>query len=163
MTPISPAQAHKNANALRRAGIGYLDCGVFSPEGRLAEPFLCFVGGSGEVFSRLCPLLRCVAPDCRHMGPAGRGQAMRIICLSLAAGLERELEKAAGLAASLGVRRDYFLDSLRLFESVAQPLAELEGGTPAFPQKELEQAARIAKEMGRRAKTLHTAQNNKLE
>lgn len=150
LTPVSPAQAHKNANACRRAGIGYLDCGIFSPGGRLSEPFLCFVGGSGDVFAHLCPLLRCFAPDCRHMGPSGRGQALRMVCLSLAAGLERELEQAAALAGKLGVRRDYFFQSMAAFEAVARPLAALEGGEPAFSAAELEQGQRVAGEIGRR-------------
>lgn len=158
-TPVSPAQAHKNANIFRRAEIGYLDCGVFSPGGQIAEPFICFVGGGGETFSRLNPLLRCVAPDCRHMGPSGRGQAVRMLCLSLAAGIERELENAAGLAGSLGIRRDYFMDSIRLFESVAQPLAALTGDAPAFSAGELEEGDRISGEIGRRAKAFEITNN----
>lgn len=150
LTPVSPAQAHKNANACRRAGIGYLDCGIFSPGGSLKEPFLCFVGGNGDVFARLCPLLRCFAPDCRHMGPSGRGQAVRMVCLSLAAGLERELERAAGLASELGIRRDHFLDAIGGFETVARPLAAIGGGEPAFSPAELEQGERVTVEIDRR-------------
>lgn len=158
-TPVSPAQAHKNANIFRRADIGYLDCGIFSPGGQIQEPFLCFVGGSGETFSRLNPLLRCVAPDCRHMGPSGRGQAVRMLCLSLAAGIERELEDAAQLAGTLGIPRDYFMDSIRVFESVAQPLAALTGDRPAFSAGELEEGRRIAGEIGRRAKAFQSIEN----
>lgn len=158
-TLTSPAQAHKNANACRRAEIAYLDCGVFSPGGRLREPFLCFVGGSGEAFSRLCPLLRCIAPDCRHMGPSGRGQAVRMLCLSLSAGLERELEKTVALAGALGLRRDYFLDSIAILESVAQPLAALDGASPAFDPEELTQGVRVTDEMERRARRFAKAEN----
>lgn len=156
-TPLSPAQAHQNANVFRRAQIDYLDCAIFSPDTDLDSPFLCFVGGSGAVFSRLCPLLRCIAPDCRHMGPAGRGHAARMLCLSLAAGLERELTHTAELAEQIGIERAYFLDALTDFSIIARPLAALAGEPPAFLPETLKQGERIAQEMRLRLRQKNSA------
>ncbi len=150
-TPLSPAQAHQNGNAFRRVRIGYLDCGIFAPNEQLTEHFLCFVGGNGKIFSRIYPLLRCIAPNCRHMGPAGRGQATRILCLSLAANLQHQIEQSVQLAETMGIGRDYFLDCIGGFDEIARPFAAISGNEPAFPLEELRQGEQIAGEMIQRA------------
>lgn len=151
LTQISPALAHKNANAFRRFDVGYLDCGIFSKSGGLKEPFLFFVGGSGGLFQSLGALLRCIAPDCRYMGPAGRGQAVRLFCRALTAKLQGQVEDSVRLAASFGIPREAYLSALLELPEIGNPLGALGGGAAAFSAEALEQDERIVDEMARRA------------
>ena len=117
----------------------------------MTEPFSMFVGGNGESFSAVQSLIRCFAPECRYVGPSGRGQAMRIICRALASKLMCSIKDMEALAASFGVGRSAFIDLLGSFEEIAVPLAELEGKRPPFDYKELLRDAVLADEMARRA------------
>ena len=150
LTDTSPALAHSIANGMRRFGVSYLDCGVFGRNG-LTEPFSMFVGGGGESFAAVQPLICCFAPDCRYVGPSGRGQAMRIICRALAAKLMRSIKDTEALAASLGIGRTAFVELLGPFTEIAMPLAELEGKISPFTNEELSHDAALAAEMARRA------------
>ena len=150
LTDTSPALAHSIANRMRRFDVSYLDCGIFGRNG-LTEPFSMFVGGNGESFSAVQSLIRCFAPECRYVGPSGRGQAMRIICRALASKLMCSIKDMEALAASFGVGRSAFIDLLGSFEEIAVPLAELEGKIPPFDYKELLRDAFLADEMARRA------------
>lgn len=151
LTDCSPVQAHKNANALRRLGVGYLDCGIVSRNGCLSDPFLFLIGGDGALFSSLYTLLRCVAPDCRYMGPSGRGRAVRLICLALCARLQQQVEEAALLADSFGIRREAFFDALDPLPQIADPLAALHCRWPLLDSTELAKAEQLVAEMERRA------------
>ena len=150
LTDTSPSLAHSIANRMRRFDVSYLDCGIFGLNG-LTEPFSMFVGGNGESFSAVQSLIRCFAPECRYVGPSGRGQAMRIICRALASKLMCSIKDMEALAASFGVGRSAFIDLLGSFEEIAVPLAELEGKIPPFDYKELLRDAFLADEMARRA------------
>ena len=150
LTDTSPALAHSIANRMRRFDVSYLDCGIFGRNG-LTEPFSMFVGGNGESFSAVQSLIRCFAPECRYVGPSGRGQAMRIICRALASKLMCSIKDMEALAASFGVGRSAFIDLLGSFEEIAVPLAELEGKIPPFDYKELLRDAFLVDEMARRA------------
>ena len=149
-TETSPAMAHAVANGMRRRGARYLDCGLFGREG-LKEPHLIFVGGSGETFGRVYPLLHCIAPDCRYVGPSGRGQAMRLLCRALAARISDVVEDAAALAGSFGVERELWLDALSAFPEIADPMAVFRGETPGFVRANLQSDLEVVNEMARRA------------
>ena len=150
LTRISPALAHKNANALRRRQVQYLDCGIFTAQADLSTPFLFFVGGSSEAFQRVQSLLRCVAPDCRYMGPSGRGQAARVICGAMTAELEETARRCLSLASGLGMSPECFTG----FAAIADPLAFLQNRSAPFSPASLEQDKLLAREMEQRAKLL---------
>lgn len=150
LTDTSPALAHTVANGMRRRGARYLDCGIFGTDG-LRAPFILFAGGSGEAFAAAQPIIRCFAPDCRYLGPAGRGRAGRLFCRALTARLQDCVQESAASAELFGIDPDYFLDSLGRFAEIADPLGALGGGEPTFSPRELARDAALVREMERRA------------
>lgn len=153
LTPASPALAHAVSNGMRRHGVRYIECGIYGREG-LEQPFLLFAGGSGEAFSAALPLLRCFAPDCRHLGPAGRGKAGRLLCRALDDSLQKAVAEIGDTASMLGIGRERFLDSLGGFSGIADPLAALGGGSPVFPRELLAADTDMVSQMRQRAETL---------
>ncbi len=154
LTDISPALAHTIANGMRRYHVRYLECGIFGRNG-LTDPFLLFVGGSSTAYAEALPLLRCIAHDCRYMGPAGRGKAARLLCRWLAYKLEQTVEETATLAKRFALGES-FPEALADFVKIANPLAELEGKNAAFSMRELEQDAELMERMIRRADTMRS-------
>ncbi|MEM1485929.1 NAD(P)-binding domain-containing protein [Oscillospiraceae bacterium PP1C4] len=155
LTDTSPALAHTVANGMRRHGAQYIDCGIFGANG-LTDPFILFAGGNGEAFAAVQPIIRCFAPDLRYMGPAGRGKAVRLLCRALAAQIQESIGETAALAASMGIDERYFLESLSAFAEIAQPLAALGGGEPAFSIQELMRDVAVVEEMSSRAALLRS-------
>lgn len=175
MTLQGPAQANKNARAMRALGAYYFDCGIFSAPGAFdgktrvtaraaagqrpanaQTRFLMFVGGNSTVYGRISPLLRCISPNCTHMGPAGRGQAVRLFCGALAYNLDGQVCEIARLARRFGIPPEIMYEALREFPKVANPLGRLGGGKPSFEPEQLYAQAQLVEEMRRRSECAQT-------
>ena len=156
LTEISPALAHHIANGMRRFGVHYIDCGLVGKAG-LTAPFMLFVGGASSAFSQAGPLIRCFAPNCRYMGPSGRGQAVRLLCRDLSYQIQQQVEQTTALAEALGIGRSYFLESLQPFGEITHPLWMLEGEQPVFSQEKLKKDAKLVSQMQQRAFANKTA------
>lgn len=162
MTEQGPAQAGKNAAAMRQLGAFYFDCGVFTSRShefgasfsrsKGEKRLMIFVGGSSAQYAKIAPLLRCIAPGCTHMGPPGRGQALRLMSGALAYNIDMQALRMARLAERLDIPKNVFYQALRDFSRTAKPLSRLSGGKPPGAVREYRENAALVDEMELRAR-----------
>ncbi len=75
--------SQRRAQALREAGIGYVDVGTSGGVWGLEEGYSLMAGGDEAVVARLAPLLRTLAPapdrGWAHVGPSGAGHYAKMV------------------------------------------------------------------------------------
>ncbi len=75
--------SQRRAEALREAGIAYLDVGTSGGVWGLAEGYSLMVGGDAQAAARLSPLFQALAPapdrGWGHVGPSGAGHYAKMI------------------------------------------------------------------------------------
>jgi 3-hydroxyisobutyrate dehydrogenase len=80
LTTSDPAEGEGLSRALGARGVGYLDAAMTGGAQGAAEGTLALmIGGEAEVLERVRPVLDCLATRLFHLGPAGRGQAMKLV------------------------------------------------------------------------------------
>ena len=70
-----------------------------------------FVGASPDVFTRIEPLLRCLASEVTHCGDVGSGQVVKILNNMVVVGTVTALCEAAAIANSAGVSTQTLFDA----------------------------------------------------
>jgi 3-hydroxyisobutyrate dehydrogenase len=115
MTTTGPEPARKVAKALEARGIGFVDAPVAGSVGPAAEGTLAIMaGGSDEAVERARPLFEILGDPERtwHVGPAGAGQAAKLMVNLVLGGVTVAVAEAYTLGRVLGLSPDLALDVL---------------------------------------------------
>jgi 3-hydroxyisobutyrate dehydrogenase len=160
LTTSDPEDGAALARDLASRGVGYLDAAMTGGAQGAAEGTLSLmIGGEPDVLARVRPVLEVFASRLFHLGPAGRGQAMKLVhnailhatYLATCEGLR--MAERAGIDAreavavlNAGNARSY-VSEVRFPRDVLkdEPSAKSAVGTLA---KDLALAARMAERMG---------------
>jgi len=115
-----PALARELAEASARRGAAFAD----APVARTAQAAIdgalsIMVGGPEETFARIRPLLDCMAAEVTHCGPAGAGQAVKLLNNMVVAVTVVALSEALAAARASGA-----VDGRVLFETLARSSAD---------------------------------------
>jgi 3-hydroxyisobutyrate dehydrogenase len=160
LTTSDPEEGAALARDLAARGVGYLDAAMTGGAKGAAEGTLSLmIGGEAEVLARVREVLEVVAARLFHLGPAGRGQAMKLVhnailhatYLATCEGLRMAERAGIGAAEAVAVlnagnARSY-VSEVRFPRDVlkAEPSAQSAVGTLA---KDLALAARMAERLG---------------
>jgi 3-hydroxyisobutyrate dehydrogenase-like beta-hydroxyacid dehydrogenase len=80
MSSIAPLASREVAAKLAEKGVEMLDAPVSGGQPKAIDGTLSVMVGSDEsVFTRIKPLLECIASDITHCGAPGTGQAMKLV------------------------------------------------------------------------------------
>jgi 3-hydroxyisobutyrate dehydrogenase len=80
LTTSDPEEGEALARSLAEQGVGYLDAAMTGGAQGAAEGTLSLmIGGEDTVLERVRPVLEVFAARLIHLGPAGRGQAMKLV------------------------------------------------------------------------------------
>ena len=80
LTTSDPAEGEALARDLAAGGVGYLDAAMTGGAQGAADGTLSLmIGGEAGDLARARPVLECFAARLFHLGPAGRGQAMKLV------------------------------------------------------------------------------------
>jgi 3-hydroxyisobutyrate dehydrogenase len=80
LTTSDPLDGAALAADLAAVGVGYLDAAMTGGAQGAADGTLSLmIGGEAEVLARVRPVLERFASRLFHLGPAGRGQAMKLV------------------------------------------------------------------------------------
>jgi 3-hydroxyisobutyrate dehydrogenase len=115
MSTTGPAPARKVAKALEARGVGFVDAPVAGSVGPAAEGTLAIMaGGEDEAFERARPLLAVLGDPERtwHVGPAGAGQAAKLMVNLVLGGVTAAVAEGFILGRVLGLAPDAALDVL---------------------------------------------------
>ncbi len=115
-----PELARELAEACAGRGIAFAD----APVARTAQAAIdgtlsIMVGGAGETFERIRPLLDCMAAETTHCGGAGAGQAVKLLNNMVVAMTVVALAEALSAARASGA-----VDGKVLFETLARSSAD---------------------------------------
>jgi 3-hydroxyisobutyrate dehydrogenase len=160
LTTSDPEEGAALAAELAARGVGYLDAAMTGgAQGAAAGTLSLMIGGEAEVLARVKPVLEAFAARLFHLGPAGRGQAMKLVhnailhvtYLATCEGLR--MAERAGIDARAAVEvlnagnARSFVSEVRFPRDVFkdEPSAQSAVGTLA---KDLALAARMAERMG---------------
>jgi len=143
--------SQRRADALREAGIAYLDVGTSGGVWGLAEGYSLMVGGDAQAAARLSPLFQALAPapdrGWGHVGPSGAGHYAKMIHNGIEYGmmqayaegfaiLERKRELAPDIAQLAEIWRHGSVVRSWLLDLTAEALAAnpgLDGIAPYVP------------------------------
>jgi 3-hydroxyisobutyrate dehydrogenase len=123
MSTTGPASARKVAKALEPKGIGFLDAPVVGSIGPAAEGRLAImVGGDAEAVERVRPLLGILGDPERtwHVGPAGCGQAAKLMVNLVLGGVMTAVAEGFTLGRVLGLDPELALEVLEGASVAAQ-------------------------------------------
>lgn len=100
--PVHVAQRHAQRCAAAR--VSYVDAPVArTREAAEAGTLSTMVGGSAEAVALARPLLECIASDITHCGPAGNGEAVKILNNMILFQVVNALSEAMAIASRAGV------------------------------------------------------------
>jgi 3-hydroxyisobutyrate dehydrogenase-like beta-hydroxyacid dehydrogenase len=113
MSTIAPGTARALDERLRAAGHAFLDAPVTgsSPKAR-AGTLVIMVGGEAADLERARPLLEVMGEKIVHCGPAGQGQAVKVIANTITAINAATLAQGLTVARQAGVDLDALLESM---------------------------------------------------
>ena len=113
MSTIAPGTARALNDKLTAAGHHFLDAPVTgsSPKAR-AGTLVIMVGGEAGDLQRAMPLLEVMGEKIVHCGPAGQGQAVKVIANTITAINAATLAQGITVARQAGVDLDALLESM---------------------------------------------------
>jgi 3-hydroxyisobutyrate dehydrogenase-like beta-hydroxyacid dehydrogenase len=113
MSTIAPGTARALNERLSAAGHRFLDAPVTgsSPKAR-AGTLVIMVGGDAADLERAMPLLEVMGEKIVHCGPAGQGQAVKVIANTITAINAATLAQGITVARQAGVDLDALLESM---------------------------------------------------
>ena len=110
MSTIAPSDARALDADLSALGLGFVDAPVTGSSPRAADGTLTIMaGGSAEAIARVMPLLELMGALIVHVGPAGQGQALKVIGNTLATANAIAAGQALLAARATGVDLDAFV------------------------------------------------------
>lgn len=127
MSTVSPAASRELADAVRAAGAQMLDAPVSGSIVTLTEGELSImVGGDGETFEQVKPILEDIGPTVTHVGPNGQAALMKIATnLGLAVQM-LAFSEAVLLAEKGGIPRETAVRVL-MSSVIASPMVRYRG------------------------------------
>jgi 3-hydroxyisobutyrate dehydrogenase-like beta-hydroxyacid dehydrogenase len=127
-TTGSPGTAREVADVAARHGVGVVDA-PFSggPHDVETGRVTVFAGGPDDALARVTPVLDEYADPVLHVGPAGAGQAVKLVNNALFAGNLGLLADAVALGASFGVAQPDLLGALSHGSAASRALAAVAG------------------------------------
>ena len=156
-----PALAHELESAFAARGIAFADAPIARTRQAAIDGTLSImVGGDAALVERLRPMLAHIAQDVTHCGPAGSGQAVKILNNMILFQNVRALAEGLAVARRQGIEPQTFLEAVGRSSGDSFALrnhgmkAMLEGRFPegAFPVtyalKDLDYALDLAQESG---------------
>lgn len=139
------SDSERRARELSEAGIGFVDSGTSGGVWGLKEGYCLMIGGDPQVFRRLEPIFKTLAPPdgYAHVGPAGSGHYVKMIHNAIeygmlqaygegfemlqASGYDLDLPRIAELWTHGAVVRSWLLDLLVLALRQDPKLASIKG------------------------------------
>ena len=113
ISTVSVAQSRKCAETLRARGAAFLDAPVSGgPGGAQAGTLTVMAGGDQEAFERALPVFRAFGKNIRLCGPAGAGQAVKLVNQLLVGVHTAAIAEAAVFGAKLGADPQVVLEVL---------------------------------------------------
>lgn len=106
MGTIGPTAAKEIAKKLTKSGIGFLDAPVTgSTPKAITGELTIFIGGNKNVYANVKPVLLAMGKTLHYMGPAGSGQAIKLVNNYLIASTIASLAEAMRLSDILALTR----------------------------------------------------------
>lgn len=110
---IGPAAAAKIASRLAAGGVTFLDAPVTGGDiGAKNATLTIMIGGDGEAYQQVAPLLACLGKTLVHCGKSGSGQALKLCNQILCAVNMIAVTETLDYARKLGVREELIVDVL---------------------------------------------------
>jgi 6-phosphogluconate dehydrogenase len=108
----------RRGQELAAHGIDFLDVGTSGGIWGLAEGYCLMVGGKREVFQRLEPIFRTLAPGegkgCSHVGPSGAGHFVKMVHNGIEYGLMQAYAEGFEI---MEAKKEFHLDLARIAET----------------------------------------------
>ena len=165
---VNPSFSEKMAGIASERGIRFLDAPVSGSKKPAENAELLFlVGGAKEDFEEIKPLLLKMGKDAVHIGPAGKGSAMKIMINQLLGQSILAFSESLNLGMAMGIDKKTGMDIL-LKTPVTAPILDvfrsrIENNEyePNFPlkhlQKDLHLFTETAYELGQPSPLTNTA------
>jgi 3-hydroxyisobutyrate dehydrogenase-like beta-hydroxyacid dehydrogenase len=145
MGTIAPEESRAICARVEAAGGVYLEAPVLGsiPEARAGE-LIIMAAGSESAYHQTLLLLRGLGKEVDHLGPVGKGAAVKLAMNQLIASLTAGFSQSLGLVRAEGVEVELFMKLLRqselyaaTFDKKMQNFIEHDYGNPNFPLKHL--------------------------
>lgn len=145
MGTIAPAHSKALAEECATAGAGYLEAPVLgsipeAKDGRL----IVMAGATLEQFERFKPVLTCIGPAPRLIGPVGQAAAVKLALNQLIASLTAAFSLSLGFVEREGIDVDLFMTILResalyapTFDKKLPKMLSRNFANPNFPSQHL--------------------------
>jgi 3-hydroxyisobutyrate dehydrogenase-like beta-hydroxyacid dehydrogenase len=145
MGTIAPDESRDIDIAVKAAGGEYLEAPVLGsiPEAKSGE-LIIMAAGSERAYHQLLLLLRGLGKEVEHLGPVGKGAAVKLAMNQLIASLTLGFSQSLGLVRAEGVEVEQFMGLLRqsalyasTFDKKLKKFLEHDYSHPNFPLKHL--------------------------
>ncbi len=165
---VNPSFSERMAKLSRAKGIRFMDAPVSGSKKPAEEAELLFlVGGEEKDLDEVRPLLKKMGKDAVHIGPAGKGSAMKIMINQLLGQSMLAFSESLNLGMALGIEKKTAMDIL-LKTPVTAPILDVfrsrienNDYEPNFPlkhlQKDLHLFTETAYELGQPSPLTNTA------
>ena len=135
-TTASAMVARELCATAAERGFGFLDAPVSGGQAGAENGVLAvMVGGDGETFERVRPVIDCYSRVCSLVGPAGAGQLTKMVNQICIAGVVQGLSEATNFAVRAG------LDTGRVLDVISQGAAgswQMQNRMPTMVEDEFE-------------------------
>ncbi|PVV13211.1 MAG: hydroxyacid dehydrogenase [gamma proteobacterium symbiont of Ctena orbiculata] len=145
MGTISPDESRDIGAAVVDAGGDYLEVPVLGsiPEAKAGE-LIVMAAGSESAYHQTLLMLRGLGKEVEHLGPVGKGAAVKLAMNQLIASLTAGFSQSLGLIRAEGVEVEQFMGLLRqsalyapTFDKKLKKFMEHDYSNPNFPLKHL--------------------------
>ena len=145
MSTIGPSENLRLANRVGDAGGSYLEAPVLGsiPEARSGR-LIIMAGGAEALFTKLKPILSCLGPEPRLVGPVGQASALKLALNQLIASLTVAFSTSLAFVEENNVNVECFMDILRqsalyapTFDKKLSKMLERNYRNPNFPTEHL--------------------------
>jgi 3-hydroxyisobutyrate dehydrogenase-like beta-hydroxyacid dehydrogenase len=145
MGTISPDESREIGTSVESVGGDYLEVPVLGsiPEAKSGE-LIIMAAGSERAYHQTLLMLRGLGKEVEHLGPTGKGSAVKLAMNQLIASLTVGFSQSLGLIRAEGVEVEQFMGLLRqsalyaaTFDKKLQKFMEHDYSNPNFPLKHL--------------------------
>jgi 3-hydroxyisobutyrate dehydrogenase-like beta-hydroxyacid dehydrogenase len=110
-TTIAPDQSRDNAKRCAERGADYVECPVSGGQhGARSRDLAAMVGAEAGAFQRARPILDCIAKNITHVGPVGRGSAIKLLNQLIYVSYQLVFAEGLAMGEDLGLDLDTMLD-----------------------------------------------------
>jgi 3-hydroxyisobutyrate dehydrogenase len=156
MSTIAPEQSRQLAAQAREVGASFLDAPVVKSQPAAVKGELgIYVGGDGEVFARIQPLLACMGNNIIHLGSNGQGLVMKLCHNALVGQIQNGVNETLSLAKQAGIEVADFIQAIsygggqNFYLDVKGQAIAKEDWTPAFTVRNMHKDMNLASQLAR--------------